>query len=129
MTALAGTMWKLLEVTAVDAAGQEVPSPIGSHPLGFVMFGEDRMLVAVADARPAAALQDAPARALVSYTGTYRFDGSELVTATDAASRPDLMMEQVREMRFEGATRLVVTPRNSLLGRTGGLVFVWERVG
>ncbi|MDO9714355.1 lipocalin-like domain-containing protein, partial [Paracraurococcus lichenis] len=110
MEALAGTMWRLIEVTARDDAGREVPSPIGQHPMGFVMFKDDRILVAVTDPRPSLA-QEAQPRPLISYTGKYRFDGTELVTETDAASRPDLMMEQVREMRFESATRLVMNYR------------------
>ncbi|WP_165982717.1 hypothetical protein [Dankookia rubra] len=50
MDSLAGTMWKLVGVGAGNAAGQDVPSPIGRHPTGFVMFTGDRIPVAVTDA-------------------------------------------------------------------------------
>src|SRR3954452_9640100 len=123
LASLAGTMWRLVEVRAFNA-GQEVPSPIGRHPMGFVMFVEDRILVAVTDARPAQ--EPGPAsRKLLSYTGTYRFDGTDIVTATDAASSPDLMVEQVREMRFEAARHFIATPKQDLLGRGVRLDLVW----
>jgi hypothetical protein len=91
-----------------------VPSPIGQNPVGFVVFEADRMLVAAADARPSATV--GPSRALLSYTGTYRLDGTELVTSADAASRPDMVTEQVRDIRFDGPTRFVATPKAGMRG-------------
>lgn len=91
------------------------------------MLTEDRILVAVTDARsPGPA--GTTASALISYTGTYRFDGHDFITNTEAASRPDLLVEQVRHLHFESDTRLVVIPKNNLVGRPVGLTLVWERV-
>jgi len=69
-----------------------------------------------------------PSRAFVSYSGGYHFDGTELVTTVDSASSPDLAGQQIRHIRFESPTRIVITPKNKVLGRAG-LKFVWERVG
>lgn len=81
------------------------------------------MLVAVADVR--SPLQpDTLSRALLSYTGAYRLDGAELVTIADAASRRDMVTEQVRDVRFEGSTRMMVTPKRGLPVAAAGLTYV-----
>ena len=127
MQALSGTMWKVVEASAADDQGREVPSPLGQNPLGFVVFEVDRMVVAVTDARPAAVV--GPSRTLLSYTGPYHFDGVELVTRADATSRPDMAKEQVRDIRFENdGTRMIVTPKAGLPGHAAGVTFVWERI-
>lgn len=126
MQNLSGTIRKLVEVRARDEEGREVESPI-PRPLGITMFGDERILAAVTDTRSAQS-PDAPAVVFFSYTGTYRWDGTTLSTVADAASKPDMLTEHVRDMRFEGPARLVVTPKTSLLGRAAGLTFVWERV-
>jgi hypothetical protein len=54
-------------------------------------FEAERMLVAVVDARPTLH-PDASPRFFVAYTGTYRFDGVELVTQADDASKPELVV-------------------------------------
>ena len=127
MQSLAGTMWRLVEASAVDDRGREVPSPLGRHPMGFVIFGEDRMLGAIAEEPPPLG---APVRVLISYTGPYRFNGTELVTDAEAASRPELVTEQVRIVRFDGPTRMVLSSKNDVLG--GGqalaLSIAWEQV-
>jgi Lipocalin-like domain len=127
MQSLAGTMWKLIEAFASDEAGSELPSPIGEHPMGFVMFEAERMIVAVVDGRLELP-SNASSRAFAAYSGRYRFDGTDLVTSVDSASGPDLVGQQIRHVRFESPTRIVVTPKNKVLGRDAGLTFVWERV-
>ena len=99
-----------------------------SHaPLGITMFGDERILAAVTDMR-AALPPDDQARAFFFYTGIYQWDGTTLSTVADAASRPDMVTQHVRDMRFDGPRRLVVTPKTSLLGRVAGLTFIWELV-
>ncbi|MDO9714207.1 lipocalin-like domain-containing protein [Paracraurococcus lichenis] len=126
MQNLSGTIWKLVEVHATGEDGREVEAPI-LCPLGITMFGDERVLAAVTDTRPTLS-PGAPTRPFFSYTGTYQWDGTTLSTVADAASKPDMVTEHVRDMHFDGPTRLVVTPKTSLLGRTAGLTFVWERV-
>ena len=82
MQNLSGTIWKLVEVRACGEDGREVDSPIPC-PLGITMFGDERILAAVTDTRPAQP-SGAPARVFFSYTGTYRWDGSTLSTIADA---------------------------------------------
>jgi hypothetical protein len=127
MQSLAGTMWKLIQAFASDEAGGDLPSLLGQHPMGFVMFEAERMIVAVVDGRLELP-SDASSRAFAAYSGRYRFDGTELVTNVDSASGPDLVGQQIRHVDFESPTRIVVTPKNKVLGRDAGLRFVWERV-
>jgi hypothetical protein len=127
MQSVAGTMWKLVEAFETDGQGIELPAPLGLHPMGFVVFEAERMLVAVCDARPAPS-PDAGPRILAGYAGKYRFDGTHLVTTPDSASSPGLLTEQVRHMRFDSPGRLTATPVTPLFGRARGLTFVWKRV-
>jgi len=128
MQSLDGTMWRLIEGSAFDDDGHELSPPLGKHPMGFAMYKAGRILVAAVDDRSSLP-PDVPARELVAYSGSYRFDGTELVTSVDSASSADLAGEQIRHIRFESPTRMVVTPKNKVLGRDAGLTFVFERVG
>ena len=67
-------------------------------------------------------------RFFAAYTGTYQFDGEVLVTKADDASRPELIVEQVRRVRFDGPNRIMVVPTSGMLGYNG-INVVWERVG
>jgi hypothetical protein len=126
MQSLADTMLRVIEARAFDEAGRKL-LPIGPKPKGFVIFEAERMLVAVVDAR-ASLPPDAPPRFFVAYTGTYRFDGVEPVTRADDASKPELIVDQVRRIRFEGDNRFVAVPVSGLPGQSG-TELVWERVG
>jgi hypothetical protein len=95
MQSLTGTMWRLIEASAFDDDGHELSPPLGKYPMGFVMFEAERMMGAVIDGSLALPT-DVPSRAFAAYSGTYRFDGSELVTSVDSASSPDLAGQQTR---------------------------------
>jgi hypothetical protein len=85
------------------------------------------MLVAIVDSRTELP-PNSPPRQFVSYTGTYRFNGVELVTVADDASRPEAMVEQVRNLSFESDRRMVTVIVSGLASLRGAEV-VWERVG
>ena len=84
------------------------------------------MLGAIADGRPSLP-PDALPRFFIAYTGTYRFDGTELVTQADDASRPELVVDQIRRIRFESSTRMVAIPVSGVPGQRG-IEVIWERV-
>jgi hypothetical protein len=48
-----GSMWKLVEAFETDEQGTALPPPLGLHPMGFVIFEAERMIVAVCDDRSA----------------------------------------------------------------------------
>jgi hypothetical protein len=120
-------IWKLVEARAFDDAGRGLPPPLGPHPVGTATFEAERMAAVVADGRVSLP-PDAQPRLFVAYTGAYRFDGEALVTRADDASRPELIVEQVRRIRFESPTRLVAIPVSGVPGRSG-IELVWERIG
>lgn len=125
MQSLAGTMWRLIEARRRDEVGREV-QPLGSEPMGVILFEAERMLGAVVDGR-AEQPSGPDARFFVAYSGTYHLDGDRLVTRADSASSPSLLVDQVRRLRFEGATRMVATPIAGVPGQTG-TELTWERV-
>lgn len=124
MASLVG-VWKLVEARAFDEAGREVASPFGPHPMGVAIFDAERMMAMGSDGRTD--LPSETKRAFVAYCGRYTFDGTELVTRVDGASSPEMMEDQVRHIRFDGAGRMTVVPISRLLGMSGGLELVWER--
>jgi hypothetical protein len=125
MRSLNGTIWRVTEARAFDEAGHQL-QPLGSHPIGLVIFEAERMLVAVGDGRTSLPSNAAP-RFFVAYTGSYKFDGVKLITWVDGASKPEVIVEQVRHIRFESETRMVAVPVSGLPGQSG-IEVVWERV-
>jgi hypothetical protein len=125
MQSLAGTTWKVIEAYAQDATGAS-SLPLGPHPIGFVTFEAERMIGAIGDGRTSLP-PGAPPRFFVAYTGFYRFDGAELVTHVDDASRPELLVDQVRRLRFESETRMVAVPVSGMPAQKG-IEVVWERI-
>src|SRR5262245_30119974 len=125
MQSLAGTMWRVVGARSFDKDGHEV-LPFGPRPIGFAIFEAERMLVAISDGT-VAQQPNAPPRVFIAYTGTYRFDGRELVTVPEDASRPELIVEQVRHLRFESSTRMVAVPVSGLPAQHG-IEIAWERV-
>ena len=121
-------MWKLIQARAFDEKGHDIASPLGPAPIGFVLFEAERMIGAVADGRPTAP-QEPRQRAFFSYTGNYQFDGDKLVTVVDGASSPEGFADQVRQVTFQGANRIVVVPLSRVLDHASGLQLIWERVG
>lgn len=76
-----------------------------------------------------ATLPPAAKRAFAAYCGAYTFDGTKLVTHVDGASGPDMLEDQVRQIRFDTPTRMTVIPASRLFDQGADLELVWERVG
>jgi hypothetical protein len=127
MQSLVG-IWKLVEAHASDEAGHEVPSPLGPEPMGVLLIEAERIMVTAGDGRVTLP-PEAPKRAFVAYSGPYTFDGTKYVCHVDSASSPEMFVDQIRRVRFESPTRMVVHPLSRLLDRGAGLEFVFERVG
>ena len=49
------------------------------------------------------------------------------MTHVDGESSLDMMEDQVRHIRFDGSSRMIVVPTSRLFGRGSGLELVWER--
>jgi hypothetical protein len=120
-------VWKIASARAFDGTGTELPPPLGSDPMGIVIFTDARMAGVVGDGcvNPP---PEATARIFFAYTGSYQFDGETLTTRAEDASKPELIVEQVRRIRFEGPDRFVAIPMAGL-GNLGGIEIAWDRVG
>jgi len=127
MQSLVG-MWKLVEVRAFDDVGRDQVPPLGTHPMGIMIFEATRMLGAICDGSEKLP-PDAPSRAFGSYCGAYTFDGLELRTRVDRASTPELLVDQVRHIRFDGPTRMKINPVAGAMGNQSHFELLWERVG
>ena len=78
--------------------------------MGFVIFETERTLGAICDGRTSRS-SDPSSRGFIAYCGTYSFDGAVLVTHADSASEQELIVDQVRNIRFSKARRaMVATP-------------------
>lgn len=118
--------WKLIEARAFDEAGNELKPPLGQNPMGLILYEAERMMVVVCDGSPTGTAETAQ-RAFVSYIGSYQFDGETLVVRVDGASNPDLFVDQVRRISFEGPDRYMAVPL-SPEGRSSGLKLTWKRI-
>jgi hypothetical protein len=106
-----------------------MPPSYGPKGMGLVTFNADgRMMAVLCDGRLALPA-DEPRREYTSYCGNYSFDGKTLITKVDAASDPSRMVDQVREVRFEGDRLVLVPPPRSWGERIQHRELVWERVG
>src|SRR5215475_249903 len=85
MDTIEGT-WRLVRAIARDDAGNPRPSPYDGEGMGRIVIGGGRMAVMMIDWR-----HDVPGgqkREYSGYTGTYTYDGKQLVTTVDAAPDP-----------------------------------------
>src|SRR5947209_2378562 len=88
MPSLVG-IWKLIAARAFNAAGAELPPPLGPHPAGIAMFDPERVIATACDNRVTLP-EGVPKRMFAGYCGHYTFDGTELVTHVDGAASPDM---------------------------------------
>jgi hypothetical protein len=113
---------KLVEAHAFDDTRRELPPPLGPQPMGIVLVEVERMVAAIS-------ATIGSSRRLIAYTRTHHFDGVELVTQVEGASKPELFLQQVRRIRFESPTRMVAVLVSGVTGSFRRVVIVWERVG
>src|SRR6516164_11068485 len=82
----------------------------------------ERIMVIAGDGRTTLP-PDGPKRAFVAYSGPYTLDGTRYVCHVDSGSSPEMFIDQIRHVRFESPTRIVVHPLSRLLDRAAGLEF------
>ncbi len=109
-------IWKLVSSEAeIRATGAKEPV-MGKGAAGFAMFSpEGRVFIILTGEgrKPAKNDHDLAMlmNSLISYTGTYRVEGSTWTTRVDVAWSPELVgTEQVRSFRIDGDRLEVVTP-------------------
>jgi hypothetical protein len=126
MDTIEGT-WRLVRAMARDDVGNPRPSPYEGHGMGCIVIGGGRMAVMMIDWR-----HDVPGdqkREYSGYTGTYTYDGKQLVTTVDAAPTPDRIgTKQPRGVRFENGAMILIPPPRVVDGVTEHREIVWEKV-
>lgn len=121
-------VWRLVSTSATDAAGNKVSVPYGPRGMGIVTLTNDgRMMAVLVDGR--ASLPEGTKREYASYCGNYTFDGTTLVTKTDASSDPSrFTSDQVRKVRFDGDRMILVPPDTVINGVKVTRELIWERI-
>ena len=125
--------WKLIswQVIVDNGPPQDV---FGSHPKGFlILTTEGRLIVLTTaeDRKPGMGDQQRAAlhKSMVAYSGKYRIEGSDLVTAVDLSWNEEWNgTEQRRHFRIDGDKLFIETaPAPSILNKTDFRRIVWER--
>lgn len=108
--------WRLVSYDVVDrSTGERIPA-MGDRPAGYTIFsGEGRVwFMLTADGREPGDSERHRAQlleTLIAYTGRYRIEGDDWVTAVDVAWNPAWVgTEQRRQFVLDGDTLQVLTP-------------------
>jgi hypothetical protein len=121
-------VWKLINITNRDAQGNILRSSYGPRKMGLITFNDDhRMMVVISDGREH--LPSARPREYSSYAGTYRFDGTTLVTRVDCSTVPDRMhTDQVRPAVLAGNRVTLSAPPADIEGVVHYRQLTWEKI-
>src|SRR5689334_15369561 len=129
-------VWKLVSWQVV--AGDEPPQDLfGAHPKGFLILtpeGRSMVLTTAEHRRPGGddATRAALHRSMLAYSGSYRVEGDDFITAVDVSWNEEWNgTEQRRHFRIEGDHLLIDSaPGPSIVspGRTDFRRIVWQRV-
>jgi len=126
MDTIEGT-WRLVRAMARDDVGNPRPSPYEGQGMGRIVIGGGRLAVMMIDWR-----HDVPGgqkRQYSGYTGTYAYDGKQLVTTVDAAPDPSRIgTKQARGVRFENGLMILIPPPRVVDGVTEYREITWEKV-
>ena len=82
--------WRLLSYGLEFQDGSERLNPLGAHPNGYLVFGQDGRMMAYLEAAGRTAPRSdeeraAAYRTLLAYTGRYRVEGDKWTTSVDGA--------------------------------------------
>ena len=121
--------WKLLRTHAEAEDGTPLTPPFGGEQVigRLVLDPGGRMMGAIMDAR--AELPAGEPRQRSFYSGTYTFDGKQLVTRVDVSIDADRVGgEQVRDVSFEGDLMVLRPPLRKYHGRMERHALWWEKI-
>jgi hypothetical protein len=119
--------WRLVRAMARDDAGNSRPSPYEGQGMGRIVIGGGRMAVMMIDWRRE--VPEEEKREYSGYTGTYTYNGKQLVTTVDAAPNSDRIgTKQIRGVRFEDGLMILIPPARVVGGVTEQREIAWEKV-
>ncbi|MFJ8600242.1 lipocalin-like domain-containing protein [Streptomyces shenzhenensis] len=128
---LAG-VWRLASFHDVDDDGVRREGPLGPAPVGLLFYSADghvsvHMMRTAPDQEPADGPAERPSQSYMSYSGTWRRTGDQVVHTITLAPTPGWIgTDQVRELLLEGD--LLTLYGNALVGRPQRRVLEWRRV-
>jgi hypothetical protein len=131
--------------TMVSAVREEIPSgaksdTFGANPHGFITYGPDGRMMAIitrrgraapANGRPTSAEAEALFRGMLSYAGSYTFDGREVTHHVDISWNENFTgTEQKRLVAFEGDVLKLSTPQSldPIDGKMSVRTMTWKKV-
>jgi hypothetical protein len=132
--------WRLLSFTSQDPETGEKTAPYGLYPTGFLSYTADcRMYVIIVrehrTAPAATAGNDAEKLALleglISYSGTYNIDGTNISHHVDASwNEVWTGSTQVGQVKLDGNTMYVQSPaqKNPRDGKVTSETLIWTRL-
>jgi Lipocalin-like domain len=126
MDSIEGT-WRLVGAKLRDDVGNPRPLPYEGQGMGRIVIGGGRMAVMMIDWR-----REVPSdqkRVYSGYTGTYTYDGKQLVTTVDASPIPERIgTKQPRGVRFENGLMILIPPPQVVEGVTEHAEVAWEKI-
>lgn len=132
--------WRLVSTQATSPDGTVLPSPMGAHPTGLLIYGADgRMsLIITHEGRPKLSGDrlDSPmeerAKAfstMVAYAGSYKIEGNQLVHHVEVASSQNWVgIDLPRTVSFNGNRVKLDAPMQTRHGVAQRFEQVWERI-
>jgi hypothetical protein len=123
-------VWRLVSFHDVDDAGTRREGPLGSDPAGMLFYsaGGHVSVTMMRTGGPEAAPAGPPRPGYMSYAGTWRVAGDQVIHTITVAPDPLWIgTDQVRDLLLDG-DRLTLAG-NSLVGRPQRRVLQWERIG
>ena len=122
-------IWRLIQTSARNDAGEPMHPPYGAKPRGLVVFFPDkRMMSVLCDGRSELPPNET-AREYNSYCGNYDYDGENLVTRVDASASKDRVGgEQKRFVRFDGEHMVLTQKPRLWQGVMQHRELHWERI-
>jgi hypothetical protein len=131
--------------TMISAVREEIPSgeksdTFGPNPHGFISYGADGRMMALitrrgraapANARASAAEAEALYRSMMSYAGSYTFDGREVTHDVDISWNESFTgSKQKRFAVFEGDVLKLSTPQSldPIDGKLSVRTMTWKKL-
>jgi hypothetical protein len=119
--------WRFVRATARDGDGNLRDSHFNDQRMGRIVIGGGRIAVMMIDFRPN--LPAGEKRDYGGYTGTYTFDGKQLVTTVDAAPHADRVgTKQPRGVRFEDGLMVLIPPPREVDGVMEHRELAWQKI-
>ncbi|WP_328491415.1 lipocalin-like domain-containing protein [Streptomyces sp. NBC_00414] len=124
-------VWRLASFHDVDEDGNRREGPLGPEPEGLLFYSVEGHvsvhMMRTGPSAPGGGPGERPPQNYMSYSGTWRRSGDQVVHTLTLAPEPGWIgTDQVRDLSLDGAT--LTLHGDSLIGPRQRRVLVWRRV-